>query len=488
MTTPLVPPVGPRPDPAATAHRSLDLTALRARISGRIVLPDDADWDTVRAAWHLLVDQRPAAVILAASVEDIVEVVRFAAEHHVRIAPQTTGHGAQSMEGLDGAILLRTGAVGHVEVDAVARRARVQCGARWQDLVPLAAAHGLAALHGSAPDIGIVGYTLGGGLGWFGRRYGLACNSVLAVELVTFDGIRRRVDASNDPELFWALRGGGGSFGIVTALEFALYPVDEVHAGVLFFPLDRGREVLHAWRDWSEQLPDTVTSVGRLLRFPLLPELPAQLRGGSFAVVEACMLEPEPVADRLLEPLRALGTQIDTFESSPLTRLPELHMDPPTPVPAIVDHRLLDATPAAAIDAIVDAAGPSVDSPLLSVELRHLGGALSVAAPEHGVLARLDAGYALAAVGMPIDVVHARAIEVHLASLMASAAPWSNGREYLNFAERATTPDRLFGAACAERLARIAATVDPFELAIANHRVLARSGASTPGSRYPTAH
>lgn len=472
MTTPLMPDAAP-PGAAPAAPRSLDVTTLQSRLSGRVVVPDDADWDTARTAWHLLVDQRPSAVVLAATVDDIVEVVRFAAAHHVRIAPQTTGHGAPSMEDLDGAILLRTAALTGVEVDPAARRARVACGTLWQELVPRAADHGLAALHGSAADIGIVGYTLGGGLGWLGRRYGFACNSVLAVELVTFDGVRRRVDASNDPELFWALRGGGGSFGIVTALEFALYPVEEVYAGVLFFPLDRAREVLHAWHDWSEHLPDTVTSLGRLLRFPPLPELPEPLRGGSFVVVEACMLEPEPVAEGLLEPLRALGAQLDTFAPSPLTRLPELHMDPPEPVPAVVDHRLLDEAPAAAIDAIVDAAGPSVDSPLLSVELRHLGGALGVAAPEHGVLAALDAQYLLAAVGMPMDEGQTGAIEDHLVSLMSAVAPWTSERQYLNFAERATTPERLFGATEAARLARIAATVDPAQLTIANHRVQA---------------
>ena len=156
---------------------------------------------------------------------------------------------------------------------------------------PRRAEHGLAALAGSAPDVGVAGYTLGGGISWLARSHGLAANSVVAIEVVTADGVLRRVDETHEPELFWALRGGGGSFGVVTAIEFRLYPITEVYAGVLFFPSTAPAEVLEAWRQWLPSVPDSVTSVGRILRFPPIPDLPPYLSGQSYVVVEAaCQL------------------------------------------------------------------------------------------------------------------------------------------------------------------------------------------------------
>lgn len=463
-TSPSIPPTS---NPARVPS-PLDRLELRTAMDGELVLPAEPGWDEHRAAWHLTVDQRPEFVALPETVDDVVAIARYAAANGLRIAAQRTGHGAPAMEDLTGTILLKTSRMQGVEVDPVARRARVGAGALWQDVVPRAAEHGLAALHGSAPDIGVVGYSLGGGIGWLARRYGLACNSVLAAELVTSDGQLLRVDHDHHAELFWALRGGGGSFGIVTSLEFALYPVREVYAGVLFFPLERAREVMHAWRDWTEDVSDAVTSVGRILRFPPLPDLPEFLRGRSFVVVEACFLDGEAVARGSLQPLRDLGAEIDTFATTPVTTLPELHMDPPKPVPALVDHRLLTRVTPAAIDAVVDVAGPSVDSPLLSVEIRHLGGALAVSDADHGVLDRVDADYVLAGVGMPITPELGLAIEAHLHAVTNAVEPWNSGREYLNFAERPTTTGKLFGDADADRLVAIATKYDPQSRMVAN--------------------
>jgi FAD/FMN-containing dehydrogenase len=467
---PSITPSTPDTDPTS-ALPATDLADLRARLAGDVVTPADPDWDRARQAWNLAVDQRPDLVVHAETVGDVRETVAFAAARGLRVAPQGTGHGAPAMGDLAGTILLRTARMAQVEIDPVARRARVGAGALWQDVVPRAAEHGLAALAGSAADVGVVGYSLGGGIGWLARRYGLACNSILAAEVVAPDGRLLRVDRDHHPELFWALRGGGGSFGIVTALEFALYPVREVHAGVLFFPIERAGEVLQAWRTWTEDVPDAVTSVGRLLRFPPIPDLPEHLRGRSFVVVEACILDGEAAARDLLAPLRRLGAQIDTFATVPATRLAELHMDPPAPVPGLVHHRLLDTLTADALDAILAAAGPDVDAPLLSVELRHLGGALRRPDVEHGVLDHVAADYALVAVGVPTSPEVARAIVVHLDAVVAAAAGADTGRDYLNFAERTSTPARLFGEDHAGRLAAIAATYDPTGRLVANHAV-----------------
>ena len=282
----------------------------------------------------------------------------------------------------------------------------------------------------------MVGYTLGGGLGWLARRYGLACNSVLAIDVVTADGRLLRVDRDHEPDLFWALRGGGGSFGIVTALEFALYPVRELYAGALFWPQERAAEILQAWQAWTAGLPDSVTSVGRILNLPTIPEIPEGLRGRSFVLVEAACLATEGEGIELLRPLREHGPEIDTFAMLPPTGLGAVHMDPVDPVPASIDGWLLADLPPAAIDALVEAAGPGSGSPLLSVELRHLGGALADAAPDHGALASLDAGFAAATISLVPNADMAAAVERHAAVVRAALAPWEAERNYSNFAER----------------------------------------------------
>jgi len=223
--------------------------------------------------------------VYAESADDVVEVVRFARTHGLRVAPQGTGHGASALS-TEGTILLKTSRMRGVRIDPIACRTRAEAGTLWLEVVEPAAEHGLVALHGSSPDVGVVGYTLGGGMGWLARHHGLATNSVLAVELVTADGRLVRADRENEPDLFWAVRGGGGSFGIVTAIEFALYPLTEVYAGWLMWPLERAQEILTAWREWVRTVPDTVTSVGRMLQIPPLPQIPEPLRGRSFVVVE----------------------------------------------------------------------------------------------------------------------------------------------------------------------------------------------------------
>src|SRR5262249_16993338 len=249
----------------------------------------EAGYDQARQAWNLAVDQRPAVVVEAGSAADVAQAVRFARAHGIRIAPQGTGHGAGPLEPLVGAMLLRTTRLRAVHIDPAARTARAEAGAVWPDVTVPAAQHGLAALAGSSTTVGVTGYTLGGGLGWLARRYGLAANSVAAAELVTPDGDLVRADADHEPDLFWAVRGGGG-VGVVTALEMRLYPVRDLYAGSLFFPIQRAAEVLHAWRAWTDTVPDEVSSQGRLVRLPPAPQLPEPLRGRAFVKVEAAYL------------------------------------------------------------------------------------------------------------------------------------------------------------------------------------------------------
>ena len=436
-----------------------------------LVLPHDPGWDEARLAWNLAVDQQPAAVALPESAEEVAAVVRWARSRGLRVAPQGTGHNAAAMGSLAHTVLVKTERMRAVEIDPGAQIARVEAGVLWEEVTGAAAEHGLAALAGSSPDVGVVGYSLGGGISWLARRYGMAANSVTAVELVNADGELVRADADHEPELFWALRGGGGSFGVVTALEFRLYPITEVHAGVLFFPIERGREVLAAWRRWIEDVPDEVTSVGRFLQFPPIPDLPEPLRGGSFVVVEATSLLGERETAELLQPLRELGPAMDTFATIPVEKLKHLHMDPEHPVPGAGDGMLLGDFPEAAIDELVAAAGAGSRSPLLSVEVRHLGGALARIHPGHGALATIEAGFALFAVGIAMTPEMGAAVRAHVEVVRAAMAPWDAGRDYLNFTERRERGERLFGSSTYKRLQTVKAAVDPGDVFRSNHPV-----------------
>jgi FAD/FMN-containing dehydrogenase len=434
-----------------------------------LVLPHDPGWQEARRAWNLAVDQRPAAVAFPETAAEVAAVVRWARSRGLRVAPQGTGHAAAAMGSLAHTVLVQTERMRGVEIDAEARRARVEAGVLWAEVSEAAAKHGLAALAGSSPDVGVVGYTLGGGLSWLARRYGLAANSVTAVELVNAAGEHVRADAENESELFWALRGGGGSFGIVTAIEFELYPVHEVYAGVLFFPADRGAEILRAWRRWIEDVPDELTSVGRFLNFPPLPELPQHLRGRSFVVVEAIYLGDEESGAELLRPIRNLGPALDTVSTIPVEQLSSVHMDPEHP--GAGDGMLLSDFPEEAIDSLVAVAGVDSGSPLLSVEVRHLEGELARSRSGNGALAALEARFALVAVGIAATPALGAAVRAHVECVQAALARWDSGRDYLNFTERRERGERLFGPKAFARLQAVKAKVDPQDVFRSNHPI-----------------
>jgi len=448
-----------------------DLDALRAALAGQVFVPGEAGYDQARQAWNLAVDTRPAVVVEAESATDVAHAVRYARAAGMRIAPQGTGHGAEPLEPLDGAMLLRTTRMRQVRIDPATRTARAEAGAVWADVTVPAGQHGLAALAGTSPNVGVTGYTLGGGLGWLARRYGLAANSVTAAELVTPDGELVRADADHESDLFWAIRGGGGSVGVVTALEMRLYPVAELYAGDLFFPIARAAEVLHAWRDWTATVPDEVTSLGRLLRFPPLPEIPEPLRGRAFAVVEAAYLGDADTGAELIGPLRRLGPEQDTVAMIPAPALAQLNMDPPQPAPDRGDGAFLAGFPDAAIDALLAVAGPDADAPLASIEIRHLGGALARPASGGGAQPAIDASYVLFAVGFTPTPNLVAAASAQAQAVKDALAPWHAGYDYYNFEQTPAPARAVLPPASYRRLQDIKAAYDPDRVIISAHPV-----------------
>jgi FAD/FMN-containing dehydrogenase len=441
-------------------------------LTSRVVLPEHPNWNEARLAWNLAVDQQPAAVVFPESAEDVMAAVELSRAFGLRVTAQGTGHNAAPLGPLQDTVLVKTERMRGVEIDAEARIARVDAGVRSLELVEAAAQHGLAPLAGSSPDVGVVGYTLGGGLSWFGRKYGLAASHVHAIELVTADGRLVRADGEHERDLFWALRGGGGSFGIVTALELRLIPVSEAYAGMLWWPIERDSEVLHTWAELTRhELPDELTTVGRYLRLPPLPEIPEPVRGKSFVVVEVIHLGEPERADELLAPLRALGPVMDTIQRMATPALSHMHMDPEHPVPATGEGLLLRTLPPDAIDEIIRTAGAASPSTLVSLEVRQLGGELARAHPDNGALAAVGADYSLYAVGIAPTPDAATRVRANLQVVSDCLSPWAAKQTYLNFAETRRDPQSLWPETVRHRLRRIKATVDPDDLIRSNQPV-----------------
>ncbi|MBK5220399.1 MAG: FAD-binding oxidoreductase [Thermoleophilia bacterium] len=439
-------------------------------MASELLNPESANWDVERGAFNVLLDQQPAGIAVPQSTDDVIDVVRAAAADGKRVAAQRTGHSAAPLGSLADTVLIRTGGLGGVEIDVEKGSARVGAGTLWGDFVPGASEQGLAALHGSTPTVCIAGYSLGGGVSFYGRKHGLACNRVSAIELVTADGELRRVDADNDPGLFWALRGGGGSFGVVTALEFGLLDLPEVFAGALFFPAERAGEVLHAWHEWTATVPEETTSVGRLMNFPPIPEIPEPFRGKSFAVVEVIHCGDAASGEELVAPLRELGPEMDTIATVPPAGIADLHMDPPEPSPYSGTSLLTEDLPAAAIDAMLDAVGPGSGSQLVAVELRHCGGAFSRAPEGAGALATLPGSFLAFGVGI-VPVAEAMAPTLGwLGAFREAFEPYDAGR-YLNFCDDPTDLETAFPAETVARLREVKQRYDAENLFHANHPV-----------------
>src|SRR3954447_26760823 len=454
---------------AVIHESSIELRTLKALSNGAVVSPADSGYDEARAAWNLAADQRPAAVAMPENETDVAFAVAHAREAGLRVSVQGTGHNPMPLGDMSGSILIRTHRMRQVDIDPSARRARVQAGAIWSDVTVPASAYGLAPLSGSSPDVGVVGYSLGGGIGYLGRKHGIATNSVTAIELVTADGEHVRVDHDHDPDLFWALRGGGGNFGVVTAMEFTLYPVSALYGGWLAWPWEQAHEVISRWVEWTRTTPDEVTSMARIMQLPPFPDIPEIVRGRQIVVVSAAILGSRENGEWLLGPMRDLKPEIDTFAELPLAGLSHLHGDPEHPVPALSDSRIIDDLPPAAVDAFVEKAGPDAGSALLAAELRQLGGALGRDGDGHGALGRVEGDFLAFGVGIAADEQMGAKVEHDAGELIAALAPYGHGRAYSNFAEKPTDAAAFYPDAVYTRLREVRSRVDPDGLMRANH-------------------
>lgn len=445
-----------------------DRQTFAARLQGTVTLPGDPDYDTARAAWNLAVDQRPAVVVRAQGDADVAAALLFAGEHGLGVAVQATGHGVARPA--DDALLLLTEAMDGVQVDAGARVARVEAGARWGLVLEKTAPDGLAPLLGSSPDVGAVGYTLGGGLGWLARRYGLAADSVRSFEVVTADGRQLRADAAENPDLFWGLRGGGaGSLAVVTAMEVGLFPVDQVYGGNLLYPAELAREVAARYAEWITAAPEELTSSLVLMNFPPVEMVPDFLRGRSFAIVRGCHSGSREDAEKQLRFWRDWrAPEIDLFGPMPFSAVAMISNDPVDPMPGGASTEWLTALDEKAAAILIDQAFPAEGpSPVTLTEVRHVGGALGRAPREVAAFGHRDASLLLEFVGITPGPEAMGALQDHLARVREQLRPRTTGGAYLNFLEgeeRVTRTRAAFTPEGYRRLQALKQQYDPQNL------------------------
>ena len=457
----------------ATTHStsSVDVAALRHAIRGSVLAPGDEAWDEARTPWNVAFDQQPALIVVPANSADVQAVVRFAMNNGLRVAPQGTGHGVASLGDLSDAVLVRMHELRDVQIDVDAQQARVGAGAIWEDVVTPAAEHGFAVLHGSSPDVGVAGYTLGGGMGWLARKHGFAANSLTAIELVTADGEFHRVDHTHERDLFFALRGGGGNFGVVTAFEYKLFPLETVFAGWLIWPWEQSEQVLSAWRDWTETTPDEVTSVGRILQLPPIELIPEPLRGRNIVIVEVAYMGDEESGRELIAPLLELEPEMSTMATMPAAGLVRLHADPE-------GHTPRSATAPSSRACRTRPSRPS-SRPLVPAPGRPSSRSSSASSaapsaarrPTPALASHLEGDFVLFSVGLPFTPELAQAQEEHLDVIDEAIAPWRAEQNYFNFAERPVDSETFYPGTNHDRLREIRERFDPSELFRANQRI-----------------
>ncbi|MDX3360813.1 nuclear transport factor 2 family protein [Streptomyces griseoaurantiacus] len=451
---------------------SLTRAGLAAQITGPVLGPEDEGFADECAPFNLSVTHHPYVVVGAANSTDVQVAVRFAAQRQLPVAVLATGH--QATVPADDAVLITTHRMARVDIDPAARTAHVTAGVRWQQVIDAAVPFGLAPLNGSSPLVGVVGYTLGGGLSpTMGRAHGWAADHVTSLEAVTADGALRHVDAASEPDLFWALRGGKSNFGVVTAMEFALFPVARLWAGGLFFDGADAAAVLHAYARVTADAPDELSSSIALLRLPALPGVPAFLADRFAVHVRISYLGPAAEAAELVAPLRAAApVLVDTLGPMPYASFAQIHNDPADPAPFMERTAMLRSLTAEAVEELLAGAGPTADCPAHFVELRHLGGALARSADN--AVGHRDAAFALWVVGVGAPDAFT-AMNAYADTLLQRMRPWSTGGRYLNFMAAQDTGVSDVSAAYDEadhhRLRSIKRRFDPHNLFRLNHNI-----------------
>jgi FAD binding domain len=448
-------------DAPAAVDTDVSFDALRAELTGSLHTPDEPEYAALVSPWNLAVPMRPAAVVAVRTAEDVAAAVRFAGAHGFTAGVQATGHGAE--RSLAGHLLVLTKGLDEVTVHPEGW-ARVGAGVKWAKLVAAAAPHGLAGINGSTTDVSIVGYTTGGGVGPLARTYGINADRVRAFEVVTGDGVFRRVTPTEYPDLYFALRGGKGAAGIVTALEFDLVHMPTFYGGAIYFDGADAATVIDRWRGWADELPEQGTTSFVIFQLPPMPDVPPPLAGRMTLGVRFVWTgEPEEGA-RLLNQMRAVAPVIlDDANLRPYTEIDHVHADPVDPMPVVDPAILLNGFPAEAAEKLLAVAGYGSGSPQVLVEVRHLGGAYAREGAHPSAFSHRAAKFSVLTVAVAADEDMAAGAPAHADQVFTALADWDTGGVWPNFGipHDAVSARRSYDEPTLARLRQVVETYDP---------------------------
>ena len=441
---------------SGTPLSEASINEFSTRFSGDVIRPDSPTYDAVRSVWNAMIDRRPAFIAQCKTVDDVQQAIRFARNENLPIAVRGGGHNAAGLGVVDDGIVVDLGPMRDVVVDPARRTARVGGGATWGEFDAAAAAHGLATTGGAVSTTGVAGLTLGGGLGWLMRSYGMACDNLIGADVVTADGQVVHASATENADLLWALRGGGGNFGVVTTFEFQLHPVSTVFGGILVYPFDQVRDVMRLYRDVTKDAPDALTIFAAMLHAP---------DGAKVCALVICYNGNAADGEKAIKAIRDYKIQPVAGEvgTIPYTAMQRL-LDDGMPKGLNVHWRgdFVSSLPDDLIEASVSAFAKA-QSPLNVILIEQFGGAVSRVASDATAFDQRDATFNLVIISRWTNPADAD-VNVSWARATSDAAkPFTNGRVYVNYIGAGEASDRIRAAYSPEKFTRLASIKQKYD-------------------------
>ena len=428
--------------------------ALRRAFRGKLITVADEAYEQARKVWNGQIDKSPALIASCADVDDAAEALRFATEEGLVVAVRGGGHSFAGFSTCDGGVVIDLSPMRAVTVDTDAKTARAEGGATWAIFDAATHAHGLASTGGLMSTTGIAGLTLGGGIGWLNRKFGLACDNLLGVEMLTASGELVRASAGENPELFWALRGGGGNFGIVTSFEYRLHPVNTVVGGLMLFREEQTPDVLRFYRDYVTQCADEFTTMLSAITGPSVDFVPADMQGRPSMAFAGCHCGDPADAERALQPLRDLGPAVDLFEPIPYPDMQRMFdEDLPYGIRCYQKAGYLPDLSDGAIEVISKHTRP-LSSPNSTFDLHHMGGAIGRVADDATAFGDRRSPFCFNIVGLWNEAAQDPVHKTYVRDFAAALEPFGSGGVYVNFT---ADPDRVRAAYDDAKYARLRA-------------------------------
>lgn len=445
------------------ALASAAVEALTAVVTGPVLFQGDPRIPAEIGAFNTYPAHDPEVLVAAESESDVVAAVRFALENGLPVRVVSTGHGSPTPV-VDG-VLVSLRRFHGVSLDPDARIATIRGGTRWAEVIEAAAPHGLAPVAGSSATVGSIGYTLGGGLGPLARTFGFSSDWARGFRVVTGEGQVVVANGFENPDLFWALRGGKGGFGVVTEMAFELVPLTALYAGSVMFDAPHIEAAYRRWAEWSRDLPETITTAAALVSFPPLDMVPEPLRGRTLLAVRYAFVGDPAEGERLFEPIRsAAPVHLDGVRVMGPDEIAQIHNDPADPGPSWDRGLMLDSVDDAFVDTLLGALGPGAGAPFVACEVRRVGGATTRDVPGGSAVGGRGPGYTLVLVGVPDPALFESVLPAVADGLTAALAPWVSAVTTPNWAGGFGVPgtfDASWPAETRDRLATLRAAYDP---------------------------